>query len=74
MEQMTTNRRYATIKQIPELYPAFSLNAIKWLIAQRYKNGFKNCVKKIGKKIIIDLEKFEIYIENRNKLLEDNNE
>ncbi len=54
---------FVPVKRIPEIYPgAFSESAIRWLIFNENKNGFKRCVRRIGKKVLIDLEQFELWI------------
>lgn len=54
--------RYLTVKQIPEHYPAFTESSIRWLIFNKNTNGFAKCVRKIGRKIIIDTNDFEQWI------------
>lgn len=63
---MTDNikqKRYAPPKRIPELYPgAFTESAIRWLIFNEEKNGFTQCIRRIGRKVLIDLDEFENWI------------
>ena len=63
-KQKHFNKRYAAVKQIPNLYPAFTIGGIRYLIFNKEEKGFANCVKKIGKKIVIDLDNFEKWIES----------
>jgi hypothetical protein len=63
---MTTsiNKRLATAKKIPELYPGvFTESSIRWLIFNEDINGFSSCVRRIGKKVLIDLDLFEEWID-----------
>lgn len=54
------------VKKIPDFYPdAFTESAIRWLIFNENKNGFKRCVRRIGKKVLIDLEQFELWIDEQ---------
>ncbi len=55
----------ARVKKMPELYPGFTESSIRWLIFNENKNGFKRCVRRIGKKILIDLEQFELWIDEQ---------
>ncbi len=57
-----TAARFNTVKQIPTLYPAFTESSIRWLIFNEKTNGFNCCVKRIGRKILIDLDEFESWI------------
>lgn len=55
-------KRFATVRQMPEIYPSFSEASIRWLIFNKNSNGFSACMRKLGKKIIIDLDDFEKWI------------
>lgn len=58
--------RLATPKQIPELYPgAFTLSSIRWLVFNEKKNGFSKCVRRLGKKVLINLDDFEQWIDEQ---------
>jgi hypothetical protein len=54
-----------SVKKMPELYPGFTQSSIRWLIFNENHNGFKRCVKRIGKKILIDLEQFELWVDSQ---------
>lgn len=57
------NKRFATVQQIPEIYKgAFTLSSVRWLLFNRETNGLNVCVRKIGKKLIIDLDEFEKWV------------
>jgi hypothetical protein len=61
-------KRLAPVKKIPELYPgAFTESAIRWLIFNENTNGFKCCVRRIGKKVLLDLEQFELWIDEQRQ-------
>lgn len=60
--------RWATVKQIPELYPGlFTKSSIRWLIFNEKQNGFSRCVRRLGKKVLINLDEFEDYIEQKKE-------
>ncbi|MGD0465319.1 MAG: DNA-binding protein [Gammaproteobacteria bacterium] len=62
------NKRLATVKKIPELYPGvFTESSIRWLIFNEKQNGFSCCIRRLGKKVLIDLEKFESYIDQQGQ-------
>jgi hypothetical protein len=54
------------VKNFPAQYPSaeFTEASVRWLIFNKEKNGFHKCVIKIGKKVLIDLDKFEDWIDN----------
>jgi len=55
-------RPYFTVKQLPLHYPAFTENSIRWLIFHEKTNGFCRCVRRIGRKVLIDANEFEAWI------------
>ncbi len=60
------NKRLAPVKKIPALYPnCFADSSIRWLIVNEHKNGFSCCVRRIGRKILIDLDEFESWIDKQ---------
>lgn len=59
-----SEKRLAPVKKIPLIYPgAFSQSSIRWLIFNERHNGFAACVRRIGKKVLIDLDAFEAWID-----------
>ncbi len=60
---MAISKRLATVKQTAEIYPAFSTSSIRWLIFNGSQNGFIQCVRKIGVKVLIDLDTFETWVD-----------
>ncbi|WP_131781171.1 hypothetical protein [Legionella gresilensis] len=61
----TEPKRLARVKKIPEIYPAFTESSIRWLIFNEHQNGFSRCIRRIGKKILLDLDQFESWIDER---------
>ena len=60
-----TARRLSSVRNLPGLYPNASItsSSIRWLIFNAEENGFNQCVLKMGRKILIDCEKFESWLE-----------
>ncbi len=57
-------KRLATVKNIPTLYPgAFTESSIRWLVFNEKQNGFSKCIRRIGRKVLIDLDSFESWID-----------
>ena len=66
-------KRRATIKQTALLYAdSFTFNALRGLIANQRKNGLQRCLYKLGKKVLIDLDAFEDWIEQQKVIKEKN--
>lgn len=61
------SKRLATVPQMPNYYPAFSTASIRWLIFNSQSNGFGGCVRRVGRKVLIDLDQFELWIDGQTK-------
>lgn len=59
------NRRFATVRQAAELYPAFTQASIRWLIFNEKQNGFNVCVRRVGRKVLLDLDQFDSWIDEQ---------
>jgi hypothetical protein len=60
---MSEHKRLATVNQLVIFYPSFTQSAIRWLIFNENSNGFSACIRRIGRKILIDLDSFEKWID-----------
>ena len=62
---MTSNLR--SISQFAEENPAFTEPAIRWFIFNAKKNGLDSlgAIKRIGRRVYIDSQKFSIWVENQ---------
>lgn len=61
-----SEKRYAPPSKIPELYPgAFTKASIRYCILKRKENGLDSCLRRVGKKILFDLDGFEKWIDSR---------
>lgn len=58
-------RRFFTVRQAAESYPAFTESSLRWLIFNQKNNGFSKCLIRIGRKILIDLDALEHWIDNQ---------
>lgn len=63
MATQIEGRRLATVKQLPKIYPAFTESSLRWLIFNGKKNGFSKCLRRIGRKVLIDLDAFEAFVD-----------
>ena len=64
-ENKVKNKRLVTVSQLPELYPSFTIGGIRHLIFFEKENGFSSCIRRVGRKILIDCEKFEQWVDNQ---------
>lgn len=58
----TASNRFATVKQLPSYHPAFTESSIRWLIFNEKSNGFYRCIRRIGRKVLIDIHAFENWV------------
>ncbi len=60
-------KRLSTVKNLPSLYPnaGFTESSLKWLLFNAKENGFSHCVVRMGRKVLIDLSKFEEWLESQ---------
>lgn len=68
---MTTQlevKRLATVKQAAEIYPAFKISSLRWLIFNEKENGFSCCVRRLGRKVLIDLDQFESWVDAQKRV------
>ena len=61
---MNTKSRLSTVKNLPTIYPDanFTESSIRWLIFNAESNGFNACIRRIGRKVLIDLDAFEFWL------------
>lgn len=68
---METNKKdlledeFLTIPEISKRYPAFTEGSLRWLRFHGEENGFNKCVRKIGKKCLICLREFRLWIDTQ---------
>jgi len=56
-----------TVRQIVDMYPAFTESAIRWLLYNRVSSGLIDAVVKIGRKVLIDQEAFEKWLSTKKE-------
>jgi hypothetical protein len=64
---MKNNLRLTTVRNLPSIYPdaEFSQSSIRWLIFNANHNGFDSCIRRAGRKVLIDLDAFEDWMDNQ---------
>jgi hypothetical protein len=56
-----------TVKQLAEKNPCFTESAIRWMLFNRKTNGLSVAVTKLGKKILVDDQKFNEWVESHRE-------
>jgi hypothetical protein len=62
-----TSKRLSTVRNLPPKYPdaGFTESSIRWLIFNSSENGFTHCICRVGRKVLIDLDAFEEWLDNK---------
>lgn len=64
MNDQNNYRRFATVKNTVLKYPDIATEAgLRWWIFNEKENGFAHCVRRVGRKVLIDLDAFERWID-----------
>jgi hypothetical protein len=58
--------RLRTVRQFCQDHPAFTAGGIRWLLFHRQTNGLTCAVVKIGRRVLIDEEKFFAWVDRQN--------
>jgi len=61
--QQPTQRRFLTVRQAAQTYPAMTEGALRWLRFNGSKNGFDSCVLNVGRRVLIDADLFEKWLD-----------
>lgn len=56
-----TQAKWASVKQVAQQYP-FSEGSLRYWIFHSKSNGLEKCLRKIGRKIVINIVQFEEWI------------
>lgn len=59
------HRHLRKVSQFCEEYPAFTPGGVRWLLFQRQQNGLEHAVVRIGRRLLIDVEKFFEWIDTK---------
>ena len=61
-----SQRRLCTVRQFCQKNPAFTLGGMRWLLFHRQTNGLEEAVVKIGRRVLIDEDKFFDWLDAQN--------
>lgn len=64
--------KYLTVKQLSEKYPAFPASGIRHLIFHAKAKSFENCLIRVGRKVLVDSERFSAWIESHRNAAHQN--
>ena len=66
-EEPPASRRLVTVRQFCQQHTAFSVGGIRWLLFHRNQNGLERAVRKVGRRVLIDIDQFFLWIEGQNE-------
>ena len=55
-----------TVKQFCQQHPAFTEGGLRWLLFNRQDNGLDRAVLKVGRRVLIDVDRFFAWINEQN--------
>lgn len=56
-----------TVRQAAAKYPYLTESSLRWYLFNRTNNGLASAVTKLGKKILIDSDKFEEWVNSHSE-------
>jgi len=62
----STRPTLQTVQQFTEAHPAFTHGGIRWLLFHRQQNGLERAVVQVGRKILIDVDQFFLWLAQQN--------
>lgn len=65
-EQQSSGRRLHTVQQFCQAHPAFTPGGLRWLLFNRDINGLERAVVKVGRRVLIDEDKFFVWLDEQN--------
>lgn len=67
MSEINKNDEYVTVAQLAQRYPAFSEGSIRWMIFNANTNGFHKVIRRIGRKVVLNLTNFKKFLEENTQ-------
>lgn len=61
------NRNFMTVRQFVEKHPAFTEGGMRFLIFNSRTNGFSKCMRRIGRKILLDESEVFLWIDAQSE-------
>jgi hypothetical protein len=63
--QHAAARRLHTVQQFCQAHPAFTPGGLRWLLFHRETNGLKCAIVRVGRRLLIDEDKFFAWLETQ---------
>lgn len=62
-----TQRSLMTVRQFAQRHPAFPEGGLRYSIFHAKTNGFEECIRRIGRKILIDESAFFRWVDSQDR-------
>jgi hypothetical protein len=59
--------RFVTVRQASQIFPAFSESSLRWIIFNSKMNGASSFIRRVGRKILIDQDRFNVWIDDKKE-------
>ena len=56
--------RYLTFREASTVFP-FTESSFRWLRHNGHKNGFNSCIRKVGRRVLLDVVSFETWLDGQ---------
>ncbi len=66
MEQNENSRTLLTVRQFANKHPAFPEGSLRYMIFHAETNGFKECIRRIGRKLLLDEAKVFEWVDTQS--------
>lgn len=60
-------RSFLTVRQFSQKHPAFPEGGLRYNIFHAEKNGFAKCIRRIGRKVILDEQAVFRWVDEQNR-------
>lgn len=68
-QKIFDSRTLLTVRQFSQKHPAFPEGGLRYNIFHADKNGFTKCIRRIGRKVLLDEAEVFRWIDEQNALL-----
>lgn len=65
-QPLTTIPNLLTVRQFVQRHPAFTQGSLRYLIFNANTNGMNTCLRRIGRRVLIDEEAFFTWVRKAN--------
>lgn len=66
-EKLSEARNLLTVRQFSQKHPAFPEGGLRYNIFHAKNNGFSQCIRRIGRKVLLDEAEVFRWIDNQNQ-------